>query len=133
MKTDTTKTDALKTDFDHWLAAQFAETGPFTLFILLMRIEARDAVPLKSSYAHLIGDETRWTEMRRLLDSAGTPWDGAAFFVGLGHAGGPLPDAAAARRLKDVEADVTNDRLALNRGRFFDREGRQLRIDEAAA
>ncbi|MBN9539631.1 MAG: hypothetical protein IKE60_17125 [Reyranella sp.] len=127
------KTDTTKTDFDHWLAAQFAETGPFTLFILLIRIDQRDAVPLKSSYAHLIGAETSWTEMRRLLDSARTPWDGAAFFVGLGQAGGPLPDEAAARRLKDVEADVANDRLALNRGRFFDREGRQLRIDEVAA
>lgn len=123
----------MKTDFDHWLAAQFAESGPFTLLILLVRIEARDAVPLKSSYAHLIGNDTNWAEMRRLLDSARTPWDGVAFFVGLGLAGGPLPDGAAARRLKDVEADVASDRLALNRGRFFDREGRQLRIDEAAA
>ena len=43
------KTDTTKTDFDHWLAAQFAETGPFTLFILLIRIDQRDAVPLKSS------------------------------------------------------------------------------------
>lgn len=133
MKIDPLKSDPAKTDFDHWLAAQFAETGPFTLFILLMRIDERDAIPLKSSYAHLIGDETSWAEMRRLLDSARTPWNGAAFFVGLGQTGGPLPDAAAARRLKDVEADVTNDRLALNRGRFFDREGRQLRIDEATA
>ena len=123
-KTDRPKTGPVKTDFDHWLAAQFAETGPFTLFILLMRIDEHDAVPLKSSYAHLIGDETSWVEMRRLLDGARTPWNGAAFFVGLGHAGGPLPDAVAARRLKDVEADVANDRLALNRGRFFDREGR---------
>ena len=55
-----------------------------------------------------------------------------AFFVGLGHAGGPLPDAAAARKLRDVEADVKADPLALNRGLFFDREGRHLRIDEVA-
>ncbi len=33
--------------------------------------------------------------MRGLLDRAGAAWDGVAFFVGLGHAGGPLPDAAA--------------------------------------
>lgn len=123
----------MKTDFEHWLAAQFGETGPFTLFILLMRIEADDTVPLKSSYAHLIGDEMTWAEMRRLLDSAGTPWDGVAFFVGLGHAGGPLVDEVARRKLGEVEADVKDDRLTLNRGRFFDREGRQLRIDEAAA
>jgi hypothetical protein len=73
-----------------------------------------------------------WREMRGLLDRAGVVWNGVAFFVGLGHAGGPLPDAAAARRLRDVEADVKADPLALNRGRFFDREGRHLRIDEVA-
>ncbi len=33
----------MKTDFEHWLAAQFGETGPFTLFILLMKIGADDA------------------------------------------------------------------------------------------
>ena len=52
--------------------------------------------------------------------------------VGLGHAGGPLPDEAAARKLRDVEADVRADPLALNRGLFFDREGRHLRVDEVA-
>jgi hypothetical protein len=36
----------------------------------------------------------------------------------------------AARKLKEVEADVAADRLAFNRGRFFDREGRHLRVDE---
>ena len=112
----------MKTDFEHWLAAQFADTGPFT-----------NAVPLRSSYAHLIGDEMTWKEMRALLDGARAPWDGVAFFVGLGHEGGPLPDPVAARKLKEVEADVKADPLTLNRGLFFDREGRHLRIDESAA
>lgn len=123
----------MKTDFEHWLAAQFAETGPFTVFIVLVRISDDAAVPLKSSYAHLIGDEMTWREMQTLLDSARAPWDGAAFFVGLGHSGGPLPDEAAARKLKQVEADVKADPLALNRGLFFDRKGRHLRIDETTA
>ena len=123
----------MKTDFEHWLVAQFADTGPFTIFILLVKIGADNAIPLKSSYAHLIGDEMTWAEMRSLLDSARTPWDGVAFFVGLGHAGGPLPDEAAARKLKQVEADVKADPLTLNRGLFFDLEGRHLRIDEATA
>ncbi len=123
----------MKTDFEHWLAAQFAETGPFTIFILLVQITPTRAVPSRSSYAHLIGDEMTWPEMQGLLDSARTPWDGVAFFVGLGHEGGPLPDPVAARRLKDVEADVKADPLTLNRGLFFDREGRHMRIDETAA
>ena len=122
----------MATDFEQWLAAQFADTGPFTIFILLVRIADDEVVPLRSSYAHLIGDDMAWSEMRKLLDSAGVAWGGVAFFVGLSHEGGPLADAAAARRLKDVEADVKADPLAFNRGMFFDREGRHLRVDEAA-
>lgn len=123
----------MKTDFEHWLAAQFADTGPFTIFILLVRITSSNTVPLRSSYAHLIGDEMTWKEMQTLLDGARTPWDGVAFFVGLGHQGGPLPDPVAARKLKEVEADVRANPLTLNRGLFFDREGRHLRIDETTA
>jgi hypothetical protein len=122
----------MKADFEQWLAAQFADTGPFTIFIVLVQILGEEVVLLKSSYAHLIGDDMSWDEMRALLDRARSPWNGVAFFVGLGHAGGPLPDEAAARKLRDVEADVKADPLALNRGLFFDREGRHLRIDEVA-
>ena len=122
----------MKADFEQWLAAQFADTGPFTIFIVLVQILGDEVVLLKSSYAHLIGDDMSWDEMRALLDRARAPWNGVAFFVGLGHAGGPLPDEAAARKLRDVEADVKADPLALNRGLFFDREGRHLRIDEVA-
>ncbi len=122
----------MKTDFEQWLAAQFADTGPFTVFIVLVSIGTDQVVPVKSSYAHLIGDDMPWPGMRGLLDSARTPWDGVAFFVGLGHEGGPLPDAVAAAKLKQVEADVKADPLAFNRGMFFDREGRHLRIDETA-
>jgi hypothetical protein len=122
----------MKTDFEDWLSAQFADTGPFTIFIVLVRIAADEVIPLRSSYAHLIGDDMAWLEMHALLDRAGVTWDGVAFFVGLGHDGGPLPDAAAARKLKEVEADVKADPLALNRGLFFDRQGRHLRIDEVA-
>ena len=122
----------MKADFEQWLAAQFADTGPFTIFIVLVQIVGDEVVLLKSSYAHLIGDDMSWDEMRALLDRARSPWNGVAFFVGLGHARGPLPDEAAARKLRDVEADVKADPLALNRGLFFDREGRHLRIDEVA-
>jgi hypothetical protein len=122
----------MKTDFEQWLSVQFADTGPFTIFIVLVQIVRDEVVLLKSSYAHLIGDDMSWDEMRTLLDRARSPWNGVAFFVGLGHAGGPLPDEAAARKLRDVEADVRADPLALNRGLFFDREGRHLRVDEVA-
>jgi hypothetical protein len=120
----------VKSDFELWLSAQYAETGAFTAFIVLVRMEDDAVVPLKSSYAHLVGDDMPWRDMRRLLDGAGTTWDGVAFFVGLGADGRPLPDAVAARKLKEVEADVRRDPLVLNRGRFFDRQGRHQRIDE---
>jgi len=120
----------MKTDFELWLSAQFADTGPFTMFIVLLRIAGEEIGPLKSSYAHLIGDDVTWSEIRGLLDGARASRDGVAFFVGLGHAGGLLPDEAAARKLKEVEADVATDALTHNRGLFLDREGRQLRVDE---
>ncbi|MFO1160123.1 MAG: hypothetical protein U1E60_14875 [Reyranellaceae bacterium] len=122
----------MTSDFNLWLAAQFADTGPFTLFIVLVRIQGDEVVAVKSSYAHLIGDDIGWVEMCTLLDSAGTPWDGVAFFVGLDTAGGPLADSVAARKLGEVEADVAADPLALNRGLLFDRAGRHMRIDEVA-
>ncbi|MDI1286326.1 MAG: hypothetical protein PSV46_18210 [Reyranella sp.] len=122
----------MKTDFEHWLAAQFADTGAFTAFIVLVRIGDDAVVPVKSSYAHLIGDDMPWPGMRALLDGARTSWDGVAFFVGLAHDGGPLPDAVAAAKLKHVESDLKSDPLAFNRGMFFDREGRHLRVDETA-
>jgi len=104
----------MKTDFEHWLSAQIGETGPFTLFIVLVSIAGDEVVPLKTSYAHLIGDDMAWREMGGLLDRAGVAWDGVAFFVGLGHAGGPLPDVAAARKLREVEADVKAEGTGTN-------------------
>ncbi|MBM4210387.1 MAG: hypothetical protein FJ187_07525, partial [Gammaproteobacteria bacterium] len=65
----------MKSDFETWLAAQFADTGSFTAFIVLVRIGDEEVEALKSSYAHLIGDEMPWRDMRALLDSAGVPWD----------------------------------------------------------
>lgn len=117
-------------DFEQWIAAQFADTGPFTLFIILVRVGHDDVVAVKSSYAHLVGDDMAWDDMCKLLDGARTPWDGVAFFVGLDSAGGPLADAVAAAKLRAVEADVAADPLTLNRGLFFDRSGRHLHIDE---
>ena len=34
---------AMRTDFEHWLTAQFAEAGPFAIFILLVRIDETTA------------------------------------------------------------------------------------------
>lgn len=121
----------MKTDFEQWLGAQFADTGAFTIFIVLVRISGEQVAAVKSSYAQMIGDDMTWREMSSLLDGARTPWDAVAFFVGLG-AGGPLIDSVARAKLKDIEASIKDDPLALNRGMFFDRKGRHLQVDEVA-
>lgn len=119
------------TDFEHWLKAQFADTGAFTVFIFLMRISDGAVEPLRSTFAQMIGDEVTWGEICGLLAGAGVDWDGAGFFVGLAHGGGPMADDEARAMLKQVEADVAADPLALNRGRLFDRHGRHLQVEEA--
>jgi len=120
------------TEFEHWLKAQFADTGAFTIFIVLVRIGENSVEPVKSSFAQMIGDDMSWAEMTALLDGARAPWDGVGFFVGLAHGGGPMADQEARVKLREVEAGVIADPLVLNRGRFFDRQGRQMEVDEAA-
>ena len=53
----------MKTDFEQWLAAQFAETGAFTIFIVLVRIGDDSVEALKSTFAQMIGDDMSWAEM----------------------------------------------------------------------
>jgi len=119
----------MKTDFEQWLAAQFAETGAFTIFIVLVRIAHDSVEALKSSFAQMIGDDMSWAEMTALLDSAGARWDGVGFFVGLAQGGGPIADQEAREKLRGIEAEVMADPLVLNRGRFFDRQGRQMEVE----
>ncbi len=118
-------------EFEAWLRAQFAETGPFTVFIVLLRIAGDDIEPVKSSFAQMIGDDMSWAEMTALLAGARAPWDGVGFFVGLAARGGPMADAEARAKLGEIEAEVTADPLILNRGRLFDRHGRHMQVEAA--
>lgn len=121
-----------KSDFELWLTAQFAETGAFTIFIVLVQIGDKSVTPVKSTFAQMIGDDMKWDDMGKLLDGARVRWDGVGFFVGLSTSGGPLPDSLARTKLKEVEARVMADPLALNTGRFFDRLGRHMQVDETS-
>ena len=47
--------------------------------------------------------------------------------------GGPLDDEAARVGLRVIEARVKAERLALNEGFFFDREGRRIMVEEAGS
>ncbi len=120
------------TDFERWLKAQFADTGAFTVFIVLVRIDDDEVEALKSTFAQMIGDDMSWAEMTALLAGARARWDGVGFFVGLAQGGGPMADDEARAKLRQIEAEVRADPLVLNRGRFFDAHGRHLQIDEAA-
>jgi len=118
------------TDFDRWIAAQFAETGAFTAFVLLVGIAGTRVTPLCSTYFNVIGDEIDWGEITVLFAGAGAEWDGASFFPLTAPAGGPLDNPTARLKLRELEARLDDDRLVLNEGHFFDKWGRRLKIEE---
>jgi hypothetical protein len=117
-------------DFDRWLRNQFAASGPFTALIVLVRLDGTAVQPLGSSYAHVIGTELRWPEMRRLLDRSRLPWSGAALFPAFAEGGGLLAEESARQHLQEVQARVIADHGAINDGFFFDRLGRMMRLEE---
>ena len=121
---------AIATEFEDWLGLEFARTGKFTALIVLVGIGERDVTPMCSTHVDVIGTELDWDEMTMLLAGAGVPWDGVALFVATAPGGGTLPNVAARLRLREMEEAVRDDRLHLNQGHFFDREGRRMRIDE---
>lgn len=118
------------TDFDRWLAQEFADTGSFTCFAILVQITENKVMPLCSTYFSIIGDETDWAEITVLFAGAGREWDGASFYPVTGDDGGPLDNPTARLKLRQLEARLDDDRLVLNEGNFFDKWGRRLQVEE---
>lgn len=118
------------TDFDQWIAEEFARTGAFTAFVVLVSIGETKVNPLCSTYFNVIGDEIEWGEITVLFAGSGTNWDGASFFPMTAANGGPLDNPTARVRLREIEARLDDDRLMLNEGHFFDKWGRRLKIEE---
>src|SRR5262249_53528648 len=116
-----------------WIVEEFAARGAFTVLVVLVGIGDRSVTPLSSTYLHVIGDEIDWMEITALFAGAGVSWDGASFFPVNAPGGGLLDDAAARSRLREVEARVKAERLALNEGFFFDRHGRRMMVEEVPA
>ena len=56
-------TSDVATDFEPWLAGAFAESGPFTALIVLLRIGEAQVTPLCSTYVNVIGAEVDWSDM----------------------------------------------------------------------
>jgi len=118
------------TDFERWLAREFAQAGAFTALVVLVEIRETRVTALCSTYFNVIGDEVAWSDIVIMFAGAGREWDGAAFFPVAASDGGPLDNPTARLRLRELESRVDGDRLVLNEGHFFDAWGRRLRIDE---
>jgi hypothetical protein len=118
-------------DFERWLPAAFAEAGAFTALVVLVAIRETSVTPLCSTYFNVIGDEVAWADIVLMMAGSGADWDGVAFFPAMRPEGGPLDNPAARLRLRALEARLAEDRLTLKEGRFFDRWGRRLTIEEA--
>jgi hypothetical protein len=116
------------TDFDDWLVATFGRVGAFTMLIVLVEIGETSVTLLRSSYLHVIGDETRWSDMARLFAGSGVAWNGAAFFQA--DRTGLVDDATAKRRLTSLARHLEEDRSILGHGEFFDTRGLRLKIEE---
>ena len=116
------------TDFDDWLVETFAQAGSFTMLIVLVEIGETTVSPLASSYLHVIGDETRWTEIADLLSGAGVPWNGAAFFRA--DRAGLVDDNTARQRLASLARHLEKDRSLLTHSEFFNAQGLRLKIEE---
>lgn len=118
------------TDFDEWLVETFARVGPFTMLIVLVEIGETSATPLRSSYLHVIGDETRWPDIAPLLAGAGETWNGVAFFQA--DRAGLVRDPVARHRLQSLMRHIESDRSLLRHAEFFDGRGLRLKIEEIA-
>ena len=118
-----------QTEFDAWLATMVRQHGEFTALVVLTQICDRSVVPLCSTYLHVIGDEVDWNDITTMFAGSGQSWDGAAFFPTKATNGGPVDNPTARLRLAELEAKVTEDRMILNEGHFFDAQGRKIKIE----
>lgn len=115
--------------FESWIRSTLAKHGDFTALVVLTRIGDSAVVPLCSTFFHIIGDEITWDEMAKMLESSGQAWQGAAFFATKGVRGGPIDNATARQRLRELEGRIIADRMTLNDGEFFDVLGRRIKIE----
>jgi len=115
------------------MAREFAASGAFTAFVILVEIAGTRVTPLCSPYFNVIGDEVDWGEIVLMFSGAGREWDGAAFFPAVAGGGGPLDNPTARLRLRALESCLDDDRLVINEGHFFDKWGRRMNIEEVSA
>ena len=124
------ETNGGATEFDSWIAGEFAARGAFTALVILLDIGERQVTPLCSTYFNVIGDDIDWEEITVLFAGAGVDWSGASFFPAISPHGGPLDNPTARLKLRALERRLDDDRLVLNEGHFFDKRGQRMLIEE---
>ena len=120
------------TDFERWIAEEFARTGAFTALAVLVEITDTKVTPLCSTYFNVIGDEVNWADITVMFAGSGRTWDGASFYPVTDVRGDPLDNPSARLKLRELEARLDDDRLVLNEGHFFDKWGRLMVVQEMA-
>jgi hypothetical protein len=115
------------TDFDDWLVESFAESGSFTMLIVLMEINETTVEPVSSSYLHIIGDDPRWSDMVAMFAQSGVEWNAAALFRA--DRDGLIDDSTAQWRLSSLTRHLRKDRSLVEHGEFFNHQGLRLKLE----
>lgn len=119
--------------FDDWIVAEYQRTDGFTALIILLSTANLSALPLRSTYVHVIGTDLDWHHFMMLMHGAGVSWDGVLLMPLTDPGGGPVDDNVAAEQLRALEDRVNENRLVINEGHFFDKWGRRMKIELAQA
>ena len=118
------------TEFDRWIAVEFARSGAFTALVVLVDIGVRPVTPLCSTYFNVVGDGVDWQEITVLFAGSGADWGAACFFPVTAPNGAPLDNPNARSKLRELEARLDRDLRVLNEGHCFNKLGQQLSIEE---
>ena len=122
--------DIHATEFDRWVAVEFARSGAFTALVVLVAISAQQITPLCSTYFNVVGDEIDWEEITVRFAGSGADWDAACFFPVTAPTGAPLDNPNARSKLRELEARLDQDLRELRAGHCFNKLGQQLKIEE---
>jgi hypothetical protein len=126
----TSERDNPVNDFECWAASAYADAGAFTALVILIEIIEKQVTPMCSTWFNIAADSVEWSEIAVMFAGAGGAWEGAAFFPVFASDGGPVDNPTARLRLRELEARIEDDVLALNEGELFDKWGQRMQIDK---